>query len=258
RRCAADRPREMRRTTTRRRAARKSRTSRFPAAQARPAVASARRVSPRRSCAHRERGRHCRSRADRRDQRVPLRWQVRERFSSLMRRVERSQEDVVMFETSVVKARVVAQRRYGVLSASLAVHTIVIIAVVAFSLGSVSLPKNAPKELASFISLPVVPLPMPQGRRDAPHRENPPPQQHAAATPRAQTAPPENVTPARVPDSIPTIPTGSGDTTNANTNNVGDNERYGDPNGDPHVKDIGQETPGPAIPDVVYQPGLEV
>ena len=163
-----------------------------------------------------------------------------------------------MFETSVVKARVVAQRRYGVLSASLAVHTIVIIAVVAFSLGSVSLPKNAPKELASFISLPVVPLPMPQGRRDAPHRENPPPQQHAAATPRAQTAPPENVTPARVPDSIPTIPTGSGDTTNANTNNVGDNERYGDPNGDPHVKDIGQETPGPAIPDVVYQPGLEV
>ena len=55
-----------------------------------------------------------------------------------------------MFETSVVCEQALVQRRYPLIAMSVAVHTAVVIAVVAVSFHTVTLPINPPNEMRSF------------------------------------------------------------------------------------------------------------
>jgi protein TonB len=161
-----------------------------------------------------------------------------------------------MFETSVVRARV-AQRRFSLLSVSLVAHSLVVIAVIAASLSSLSFPKAPPHEYQVFFQQ-AAPPPAPP----APHQATPQPAPQHAATlpnvvPHAVTAP-VTLTPSHIPDVIPSVPQASSSdigiptstsvgsssgTGKGHLNNVGDDQQFVD------------TTP---IPDTVFHPGADV
>lgn len=161
-----------------------------------------------------------------------------------------------MFETSVVQERV-AQRRYGLLSVSFAVHSLVVIAVVAAGISSTSLPKDPPREFPVFFQAAPIPQPPPAAHVAA----TPQPAQHPAASsmPHAASAPATITTPATIPDTIPNVPATSndasltvGNSTGTDTSNV---------IGDPNSVDVGQgqaATDVTPVPDTIFHPGGEV
>ena len=158
-----------------------------------------------------------------------------------------------MFETSVVRERV-AQRRYSLLSVSLAVHSLVVIAVIAAGISATSLPKDPPRELPAFFQ--VAPLPQPPA---APHVATTHPVQHpaAASAPHAATAPSLVTTPTVIPDTIPTVSATSNDT-NLTIGNTSGNDTT-NIIGDPNSVDIGQPaTNSVPVPDTIFHPGGEV
>ena len=166
-----------------------------------------------------------------------------------------------MFETSVVKERVAPRRRASVFAASIAAHSVVIAGIVFISISSTSFPKDAPNEMARWMPVMPVDIPLPKGNPNAPRQPQQQPQQQKPAQQQAQTAPPQTVTPNQIPSSIPTVPAATSTATDV-TPGSGTNtsERWGDPNGDPRSIDIGQSpaTPATGVPDVVYHPGADV
>ena len=134
-----------------------------------------------------------------------------------------------MFETSVIHAEVVAEKRVGLLSASFAFHAIVVIAILANGIRTIEFPKSAPKEYA----IPVFALP-PQvppalGVPNGGHKQSTPPAPVKPTTPAANTAPstvPENIEPAAAS-------TTTGDPS-ANSNDSGSDQPQGVPWGVPH------------------------
>jgi protein TonB len=161
-----------------------------------------------------------------------------------------------MFETSVVQARVAAQRRYGWLSVSLGVHSLVVIAVIAAGISSTSLPTAPPREFQVFFRAAAIPQPPP-----APHvATTQPAQPHAAAAttvPHAATAPATLVTPLVIPNTIPTVQPSTGD----NNVQIGNPSSSSDTNiiGDPNSVDVGPSTSNVTpVPDTVFHPGAEV
>ena len=162
-----------------------------------------------------------------------------------------------MFETSVVQARV-AERRYSLLSVSLAAHSLVIIAVLAASISSMSFPKAPPNESLRFV--PVAPPPPPPA---APHQQTPQPAHpHAATVPNAvvphAALTPMPLTPNKVPDTIPIVP-------QASSNDLGpaigtpSSSGNGNDGGDPNSVDIGQPQANTTpVADTVFHPGAEV
>jgi len=168
-----------------------------------------------------------------------------------------------MFETSVVRARVAAQRRFGVFTASVIGHTVVVTGIIMASVASTSFPKNAPNEMARWIPVVAPDIPLPRGNPDAPRQPQAQPQkpQQVAAQPHVQTAPPADTTPSTIPSSIPTVAatSTSGDVTPGNGNNTG-SEQWGVKDGDPNGIDIGQTaaTVGVGTSDVVFRPGADV
>lgn len=162
-----------------------------------------------------------------------------------------------MFETSVVRARV-AQRRYSLLSVSLAAHSIVIIAVLAASITSISFPKAPPQEYRVFFQQ--APPPPPPAAPRQPVQQ--PVQAHPAVTtpavvPHAAITP-MPLTPIHIPDTIPTVPLSSSDTGRA----IGNSATPGTGSsgvGDPNGIDIGQPAANTTpAPDTVFHPGAEV
>jgi len=167
-----------------------------------------------------------------------------------------------MFETSVVRARVVAQRRFGVFAASVIGHTVVVTGILVASIASTSFPKNAPNEMARWIPVVAPDMPLPRGNPDAPRQpqaQQKPQQQ--AAQPHVQTAPPADTTPSTIPSTIPTVASTStsSDIAPGNGSNTG-NEQWGVKDGDPNGVDIGQSNAniGVGTPDVVFHPGADV
>ncbi|HEY2092573.1 MAG TPA: energy transducer TonB [Thermoanaerobaculia bacterium] len=162
-----------------------------------------------------------------------------------------------MFETSVVRARV-AERRFSLLSVSLVAHSLVVIAVIAASLSSLSFPKAPPHEYQVFFQQ-AAPPPPPA----APHQAAPQPaQQHAAATlpnvvPHAATVP-ATLTPAHIPDVIPNVPqAASSDLAPATSTAIGPGTGTG--KGD--VNSVGtdqQSVDTTPVPDTVFHPGADV
>lgn len=162
-----------------------------------------------------------------------------------------------MFETSVVQARV-AQRRYSLLSVSLAAHSLVIIAVLAASIASVSFPKAPPHEYQVFYQQ-AAPPPPPAAPRQPVQQ---PVQAHPAATtpavvPHAALTP-MPLTPNQIPNSIPNVPAASSNDSGpaiGNSTTPGSGSDIGDPNG----VDIGQTAANTTpVADTVFHPGAEV
>ncbi|HEX3109585.1 MAG TPA: energy transducer TonB [Thermoanaerobaculia bacterium] len=163
-----------------------------------------------------------------------------------------------MFETSVVRARV-AQRRFSLLSVSLAAHSLVIIAVLAASIASISFPKAPPHESTVFYQQAPPPPPPAAPRQPV---QQPPVQAHPATTvpsvvPHAAVTP-MPLTPLTIPNSMPTVSSTSNDIGpaigNPATSGTGSSD-VGDPNG----VDIGQPAANTTpTADTVFHPGADV
>ena len=164
-----------------------------------------------------------------------------------------------MFETSVVREQVAPQRRARFFVASIVAHTVVVTGVIVATATSSSLPTKSPNEMMKVYVVPASP-PLPKGNPDAPRQSQPAQQHQQAPQQHTQTAPAQITTPNKIPESIPTVPTSTaGDVTSGNST-VATGERWGDPNGDEHGVDVGQSASGvgSGIPDVVYQPSVDV
>jgi protein TonB len=152
-----------------------------------------------------------------------------------------------MFETSVVRERVIgAERRMGLVTASVALHSLIIIAAIAVSLTNSGFPNHAPNQSEIFRPIPVVSLPEPLGHPRAAVAQ---PAAKPAAVHPMQAAPPMNVAPQNVPDAIPQVAAPqSAATDTGGSANVGD-DRIGVPWGDPNSVDIGQSHTQQVAPD---------
>lgn len=159
-----------------------------------------------------------------------------------------------MFETAVVRERGAARRRYGLLTMSLAAHTLVVAGIVAASVASVSFPKRAPKEMPAFSLLRAVSLPLPRGNPSGTTASV-----QRGAAPRTATPAAAVTAPVAVPDSLSPAQAGSPD---ASGSGVADSPggRYGAEDGDENGIDAGQPASGSAdgSPGTTYAPGGEV
>jgi len=148
-----------------------------------------------------------------------------------------------MFETTVVKARV-ADRKLLVIS--VIGHSAIVVAIVAASLGSTSLPEDAPKQMIPFVAapLPVMSNPAPvQPRTAAPPKGS---GQAQARVPAPQLAP------QTIPDAIPAVVPATAPSSVTETS-----DDVGDPNG---TKDsVGTDPnaqPGASVATGPYVPGI--
>jgi TonB family protein len=165
--------------------------------------------------------------------------------------VSNGHKEDVMFETSHVATQVAAQRRYGLLTASITLHSAVVMAFVFGTVSSLTFPKNPPSELPRYLEPIRVTIPAPLGVRAA-QRPAAAPQQ--AAQP---TAPRTAVAPDRIPDAVQPFSTPA-TTTDPNAP-IGDglsSSDVGDPDGVIGSVDVGQQpaTRGNDDPDRVYRP----
>lgn len=100
-----------------------------------------------------------------------------------------------MFETAVVRPRA-TQRRFGLLSFSVILHSAVVLAILAASLTSTSFPVQAPKQMLPFFFTTPVTLPPALGT-SAPK----------PAAPKVNTPPAAPVAPRVIPDAVVPLPT---------------------------------------------------
>lgn len=127
-----------------------------------------------------------------------------------------------MFETSVVRVRAAAApRRFGLLSASIAFHSLVVVGAVVMTVSSVDFPRKAPNEMEIFRPLVQLSIPPALGvphaaPRPAAAQPQPAPRPVPAAAITAPTVVPDTVTPAASATGDPSATvgaTGSGDAT---------------------------------------------
>ncbi|HEX3582736.1 MAG TPA: TonB family protein [Thermoanaerobaculia bacterium] len=159
-----------------------------------------------------------------------------------------------MFETSVVHARV-AERRYSLLSVSLAAHSLVVIAVLAASITSFSFPKMPPPEYRDIYG--EAPPPPPPAAPRQPVQPRP-----AAATPAIvphAALTPMPLTPSQIPNTIPNVTPSSNGAGPAIGSSTTPGTGGGSDIGDPNSVDIGQPAANTTpVPDTVFHPGAEV
>lgn len=150
-----------------------------------------------------------------------------------------------MFDTSIVKARAAAApHRFGLLTASIAAHTAVVLAALVLSVAAVQFPESTPRQMDLFRPAAVPAIPPPLGTRDVPKSERP-------SAPRTEKAPDLPVTPAIIPAMTPSLEPpaeGGGEET------PGGLPGFGDPAGEPGG--VGEVQPAPLVQP--YTPGGEV
>jgi len=165
-----------------------------------------------------------------------------------------------MFETSVVRVKAAAaERRVGLLSASIAFHTFAAAALVVASLHSISFPTHTPNQMDMFRPVaPPPPIPVQRGQQDAGGPKQPP-------TVKTPVATPQVTAPRTVPDQVPTLPAPSTPATTDTNPSIGGNGtgpatgEIGDPNGIDGGLPIAPSAPTTAEPPALYRPdGLEV
>jgi periplasmic protein TonB len=165
-----------------------------------------------------------------------------------------------MFETSVINERAIAApRKAGVLSMSIAFHSLFAAAAVTMSIQSWSFPIDAPRQMAMFQMTPVVELPRgnPNAVRD--QQPKPPQQQPAQHAQTAPQVPQQDVVPNQIPST--TTPLASTDTAGPGTGDGHDTSgQWGVPDGSEHGIDIGQAVTQPqvSIPSGPLVPGGDV
>lgn len=133
-----------------------------------------------------------------------------------------------MFETAVVHAQTQApERRVGLLTASVGLHTLAGAAILIASIQSLNLPTQAPKQMSTF-SFPVIEVPRQIGDRDGSvtvtKRQ---PVARTITAPPADTAP--QVVPSQTTVAVAATPTGAGDANSSG--GPGNGQPLGDPNG---------------------------
>jgi protein TonB len=153
-----------------------------------------------------------------------------------------------MFETSVIHAEVVAEKRVGLLSVSFVFHALVVTAIIANGIRTLNFPTNAPKEYTLPVFTPPVSIPPALGTPNGGHKQTTPP------VPVKSTVPAANLAPNTVPDHVePATPsTTTGDITTTGGPASGSDQPQGQPWGDPHGIGDGPPTANviPATPTV--------
>lgn len=161
-----------------------------------------------------------------------------------------------MFETSVIHAEVVAEKRVGLLSVSFAMHGLIVIAIFAASIRTIEFPTRAPSEYAIPIFAMPVQMPPALGTPNGGHKQATPP------APVKPTVPTANLAPNTIPEHtepVMSATTSTGDpTTTGNTS--GSDQPQGVPWGVP--QGIGVDGPPtnavPVEPDVPLPVGGDV
>jgi len=146
-----------------------------------------------------------------------------------------------MFETSVVHAEVVAQKRAGLLSVSFAGHVLVVIGILLASIRTIDFPRSAPREYTLPVIAPPVSIPPALGTPNGGHKQSTPPVPVKQKT----DVPVANLAPNTMPDHTEpaaTTTTSTGDS-NATNDGPGSDQPKGVPWGDPH----GIGTDGPPV-----------
>lgn len=160
-----------------------------------------------------------------------------------------------MFETSVVREHAIsADRRAGLVTLSVALHSFIALGAIAMALTNLRFPTQAPNQFALFQSTPMIEMPQPKGKPDGNGDGKPKP---VVASP-VRPLPPQpaaSLAPSNVPDAIPQVAPITGDPDPAATDtgggaDTGTGPRRGVENGDPNAMDIGQPlVPQPAADD---------
>jgi protein TonB len=155
-----------------------------------------------------------------------------------------------MFETSVIHAEVVAEKRVGLLSASFAFHGLVVIAILANGIRTVEFPTRAPAEYAiPVVTLPVQ-VPPALGVPNGGHKATTPPAPVKPVTPSANLAP--NTVPEHTEPASSSATTSTGETTSTGDTS-GSDQPQGVPWGVPHG--IGVDSP-PVTNTIAAEPDL--
>jgi protein TonB len=162
-----------------------------------------------------------------------------------------------MFETSVIHAEVVAEKRVGLLTASFAFHSLVVIAVLANGIRTIEFPTNAPREYAIPVFAMPVQVPPALGVPNGGHKQSTPP------APAKPTTPTANMAPNTVPDH--TEPAASTATSTGDTTTTGNDSGSDQPQGVPWGVAHGVGVDGPpstatvaSVPDVPLPVGGDV
>ena len=151
-----------------------------------------------------------------------------------------------MFETSVIHAEVVAEKRVGLLSASFAFHALVVIAILANGIRTIEFPTSAPKEY----TIPVFALP-PAGSPRPRRAQRRPQTVHATRAGEADDSGGEHCAEhgARSHRAVGSATTSTGDP-NATSNDTGSDQPQGVPWGVPHGVGVdGRLRPRPLPPN---------
>ena len=137
-----------------------------------------------------------------------------------------------MFDTSYIRPRALAApRRYGLLTASIGLHSGVAIALIAMSIATVEFPDHSPDQTDVYRPLVAVIVPPPLGDGRPPRPEQPVRSAPVAGV-RADSAPPIAAPADTSP--VTSVPLTPGDaTTGPVTGEPGQSGTGGDPNGEP-------------------------
>jgi TonB family protein len=152
-----------------------------------------------------------------------------------------------MFETSVVRAEVVAERRFGLLSVSFAGHTFVVIGILVASIRTIEFPTRAPNEYTLPIFAVPVAIPPALGTPNGGHKQAAP-----VTVKQKPLIPSANLAPNTMPEHAQPVAATTGETTTSG-DSTGSDQPLGVPWG---VKDgVGVDgppvtNPSPVEPDV--------
>jgi TonB family C-terminal domain len=118
-----------------------------------------------------------------------------------------------MFETSVIRAEVIGERRFGLMSVSFAFHGLVVISILAASIRTVEFPTRAPNEYAIPIFAMPVSIPPALGTPNGGHKQAAAP----ATAKQKPLIPTPNMAPNTMPDHAePVAATTTGETSTSN------------------------------------------
>jgi protein TonB len=154
-----------------------------------------------------------------------------------------------MFETSVIRAEVVAEKKFGLLSASFVFHALVVIAIFAASIRTIDFPTAAPREYAiPIVSLPVQ-VPPALGVPNGGHKQAAPPSPVKVKP----SVPDANLAPNTMPEHAVAAAAATTTGETATENSTGSDQPRGVPWGVDHG--VGVDGPPfvniqPAAPDV--------
>ena len=148
-----------------------------------------------------------------------------------------------MFETSVIRAEVIGERRVRLISLSFGFHVLVVIAIFAASIRTIDFPTQTPNEYAIPIFAAPSPIPPALGTPNGGHKQATP-AEPVKQKPLTNTA---DLAPRTVPDHVqPTAATTTGDPSASADSSTGSDQPLGVPWG---VKDgIGDGPPAANVP----------